>query len=97
MDGRKTEGECKQMYSIENVRLDASIIQTMVQDCGFDDEYYEHVDKEMRRYHPDVIRFSQTTTDVWNDVSIQMILILQLKQANVIYPIEMKFSPECDS
>ena len=63
VDDRKKEEENKRMYNRTNVRLDALIVQTRDQDSDFDDEDYEHDDKEMRQYRLDVIHFEQTTMD----------------------------------
>ncbi len=55
VDGMQKVKENKRNCNKGNARLDALIIQTMDQDCNFDDEDYEHDDREMHRYHLELI------------------------------------------
>jgi hypothetical protein len=57
VDDMQKAKENKRNCNKRNARLDAWIIQTMDQDYDFDDEDYEHDDKEMHRYHLDVIHY----------------------------------------
>jgi hypothetical protein len=57
VDDMQKGEENKRMYNKANARLDAWIIQTMDQDYDFDDEDYEHDDREMHRYHLELIHW----------------------------------------